>query len=139
MQLLQQKLLWLSAWCIYIINTSRFSFLSKFTFIYEIPRWLSGKESATNAEDMGLIPRLGRSLGKENGNLFQYKVCFLLCIFLFDYSGNMCMKMQNKCLTLSVDLLMFRVISQCLTNFQWWYEILSISILSIEFYMFDMF
>ena len=76
MQLLQQKLLWLSAWCIYIINTSRFSFLSKFTFIYEIPRWLSGKESATNAEDMGLIPRLGRSLGKENGNLFQYS-CLL--------------------------------------------------------------
>ena len=30
-----------------------------------LPRWLSGKESACQAEDMGLIPGLGRSSGKE--------------------------------------------------------------------------
>ena len=31
-----------------------------------------GKESACNAEDPGLIPRLGRSLGVGNNNLLQY-------------------------------------------------------------------
>ena len=35
-------------------------------------RWLSGKESASNAEDLGSIPELGRSLGERNGNLLQY-------------------------------------------------------------------
>ena len=30
------------------------------------------KESAFSVEDMGSIPVLGRSLGKENGNPFQY-------------------------------------------------------------------
>ena len=30
------------------------------------------KESACNAEDPGLIPRLGRSLGEGNGNPLQY-------------------------------------------------------------------
>ena len=34
-----------------------------------------GKESACNAEDLGLIPGLGRSPGKGHGNLFQ---CFCL-------------------------------------------------------------
>ena len=37
----------------------------------ELPRWLSGKESACNvgdAKDMGLIPGLGRSPGVENGS-----------------------------------------------------------------------
>ena len=29
--------------------------------------WLSGKESACQPEDMGLIPGLGRSPGEENG------------------------------------------------------------------------
>ena len=33
---------------------------------------LGSKESAYNAGDPGLIPGLGRSLGKENGDLFQY-------------------------------------------------------------------
>ena len=36
---------------------------------------LSGKESAYYAgdsEDMGSIPRMGRSLGRGNGNPFQY-------------------------------------------------------------------
>ena len=31
-----------------------------------------GKESACNAEDLGLIPGLGRSLGEGNGYPFQY-------------------------------------------------------------------
>ena len=31
-----------------------------------------GKESACNAEDLGLIPGLGRSSGEENGNPLQY-------------------------------------------------------------------
>jgi len=36
------------------------------------PRWLSGKESACNAGDMGSIPGLGGSPGEENGNSPQY-------------------------------------------------------------------
>ena len=41
----------------------------------EIPRRLSGKESACsagNARDLGLSPGLGRSPGGGNGNPFQY-------------------------------------------------------------------
>ena len=34
--------------------------------------WLSGKESACNAGDIGLIPGLGRSLGQGVGNPLQY-------------------------------------------------------------------
>ena len=40
-----------------------------------LPRWLSGKESACNAEateDSGLIPGLGRSPGGGNGYPLQY-------------------------------------------------------------------
>ena len=42
---------------------------------YQLPRWLSGKESAYSAResgDMGSIPVLGRSLEEANGNSFQY-------------------------------------------------------------------
>ena len=35
------------------------------------PRWLSGKESTCNAEDVGLICRSGRSPEKGNGNPLQ--------------------------------------------------------------------
>ena len=35
-------------------------------------RWLSGKESACNAGDLGSISGLGRSSGEENGNPLQY-------------------------------------------------------------------
>jgi len=35
-------------------------------------RWLSGKESAYNAEDMSSIPGWGRSPGEGNGNQLQY-------------------------------------------------------------------
>ena len=34
--------------------------------------WLSGKESANNAGDTGLISGLGRSPGEGNGNPLQY-------------------------------------------------------------------
>ena len=39
---------------------------------HELPRWLSGKESACNAGDMVLISGLGRSPGERNGNPVQY-------------------------------------------------------------------
>ena len=35
---------------------------------YGLPCGSDGKESACNAGDQGLIPWLGRSAGKENGN-----------------------------------------------------------------------
>ena len=34
--------------------------------------WFSSKEAACNAEEAGLIPGLGRSLGEGNGNPLQY-------------------------------------------------------------------
>ena len=37
-----------------------------------LPWWLSGKESACNALDVGSIPGSGRSPGEENGNPLQY-------------------------------------------------------------------
>ena len=37
-----------------------------------LPWWLSGKESACNAVDVGLIPGSGRSPGEENGKPLQY-------------------------------------------------------------------
>ena len=37
-----------------------------------LPYWLSGKASASNAGDQGLISGLGRSPGERNGNPFQY-------------------------------------------------------------------
>ena len=37
-----------------------------------LPRWHSGKESACQAGDMGLILGQGRSPGEGNGNSYQY-------------------------------------------------------------------
>ena len=37
-----------------------------------LPWWLSGKESACQAGDLGLIPGSGRSPGKGNGNSLHY-------------------------------------------------------------------
>ena len=37
-----------------------------------LPTWLSGKESASNAGDVGLIPGLGRSLEGGNDHPLQY-------------------------------------------------------------------
>ena len=41
-------------------------------FIMGFPGGLAGKESACNAEYLGLIPGLGRSPGEGNGNPLQY-------------------------------------------------------------------
>ena len=38
-----------------------------YTFLHQLPWWLSGKESACNAGDPSVIPYLGRSPGKGNG------------------------------------------------------------------------
>ena len=38
----------------------------------ELPRWLSGKESACNVGDEGLNPGLGRFPGEGNGNPLRY-------------------------------------------------------------------
>ena len=40
--------------------------------IIGLPWWLSGKESAHNAGDVGSVPGLGRSLGERSGNPLQY-------------------------------------------------------------------
>ena len=45
------------------------------TYFLELPWWLSGKEFVCNAgatEDMGSIPRSGRSPGGGYGNPLQY-------------------------------------------------------------------
>ena len=39
---------------------------------FGLPWWLSGKESACNAGDLGLIPGLGRSPGGGHDNPLQY-------------------------------------------------------------------
>ena len=39
-----------------------------YTFLHQLPWWLSGKESACNAGDTGSIPGLGKSSGGGNGN-----------------------------------------------------------------------
>ena len=39
-----------------------------------LPRWFSGKESACNARNPGLIPGWGRSPGEGNGSPLQYSL-----------------------------------------------------------------
>ena len=39
---------------------------------YRLPGWLSNKESASKAGDLGLIPGLGRSSGERNRYRLQY-------------------------------------------------------------------
>ena len=41
-------------------------------YIWGFPHSLVGKESASNAGDLGLIPGLGRSPGEGNSNPLQY-------------------------------------------------------------------
>ena len=48
------------------------TFCIRFLGLYEIFKWLSGKESACNAGHMGSIPGSGRSPGEGNGNSLQY-------------------------------------------------------------------
>ena len=45
---------------------------TKFIDSNGLPRWLSGRESACQAGDTGLIPGLGRCSGEGNGNPPQY-------------------------------------------------------------------
>ena len=40
--------------------------------LMSFPGGSDGKESSCNAEDVGSIPGLGGSVGKGNGNPFQY-------------------------------------------------------------------
>ena len=41
-------------------------------FLCQLPWWLSGKESASQAGDLGSIPGLGRAPGEGNGNPLHY-------------------------------------------------------------------
>ena len=43
-----------------------------YLYIYWLPRWFSGKESACQTGDSGSIPGSGRSPGEGNGNPLQY-------------------------------------------------------------------
>ena len=43
-----------------------------YTSFLGFPGGSGGKESASNAEDLGSIPQLGRSLGEDNGYPFQH-------------------------------------------------------------------
>ena len=47
---------------------SQWEKISTCNTVHRFPKWLSAKESACNAEDMSLIPGLGRSPGEGNGN-----------------------------------------------------------------------
>ena len=41
-------------------------------YLYELPLWLSSKESACNAGDADLVPGSGKSSGERNGNPLLY-------------------------------------------------------------------
>ena len=47
-------------------------------YIYGLPRWLGGKESACNAGDVGLIPGSGRSSG--GGNATHSSIFIYICV-----------------------------------------------------------
>ena len=45
----------------------------KFYLLYPgLPKWCSGKESASSVRDIGLVPRSGRSPAEGNSNPLQY-------------------------------------------------------------------
>ena len=46
--------------------------ISKDIKVNGLPQWLSGKDSAWNTGDAGVIPGLGRFPGGGNGNPLQY-------------------------------------------------------------------
>ena len=48
----------------------KYNYIERYT--YGLPWWLSGKESACSAGDLGLIPGSGRSPGGGHGNPGQY-------------------------------------------------------------------
>ena len=53
-------------------GVSLFFPLSLVTGLLDLPRWLSGEESACQAGDVGSIPGSGRSPGEGNGDSLQY-------------------------------------------------------------------
>ena len=55
-----------------VLNYTHSNIKSTTVTIFSNPWWLSGKESACNAGDWGLIPGLGRSPGEGSGNPLQY-------------------------------------------------------------------
>ena len=70
---------WSGKWGVIVFNEQgviimcTFFWLTGGEVIWEgLPWWLSGKESACNAGDPGLIPGLGRSPGGRHGNPLQY-------------------------------------------------------------------
>ena len=56
-------------WLVFVVSTST---LELSWGPPGLPRWLSGKESASNTGDESSIPGLGRSPGEGNGNPLQY-------------------------------------------------------------------
>ena len=53
-------------------SRTRLKWLSSSSSSSGLPRWLSGKASACNAGEVGLIPVSGRSPGEGNGNPLKY-------------------------------------------------------------------
>ena len=68
------NLLMLSFVIVFLFYVANFinSFLAVSVFTVGKPWWLSSKESACNAGDVGLIPGSGRSPGGGHGNPLQY-------------------------------------------------------------------
>ena len=63
-------LAWRIPWTISSVVSQSRTRLGNFHF--DFPDGSDGKESASNAGDLGLIPGLGRSPGGGNGNPLQY-------------------------------------------------------------------
>ena len=53
---------------LYVFLCLAFVFLKVIHVVLGLPWWLSGKEFAGNAGDLGLIPESGRYPGEGNGN-----------------------------------------------------------------------
>ena len=58
---------------LHFFNTSTHIYINIYVYIFwGFPCGSAGKESSCNAEDLGLIPGLGRSPGEGKGYLLQY-------------------------------------------------------------------
>ena len=55
-----------------IVNSTILHVVIYYIILPELPWWLSGKESACQAEDAGFISESGGSPGEGNGNPFLY-------------------------------------------------------------------
>lgn len=86
-------------------------YLKSLSTLLGLPRWLSANNRLANAEDMGSIPDVERSLGEGNGDLLQYSCLeiFLTCStqesfslfsgkleFIFIASFHMCLHFKNR-------------------------------------------